>query len=34
MGILTERTVEQATEEAVRFDKSMDARSARIDLGF
>lgn len=34
MDIFADRRVEQATDDAVRFDRSMDARSARIDVGF
>lgn len=32
--ILRERSMEHAAEEAVRFERSMDARSARMDWGF
>jgi len=34
MDIFAERSVEQATEDAVRFERSIDARSARMDVGF
>ena len=29
-----DKTVEQAAEDAVRFDSSIDARSARMECGF
>jgi hypothetical protein len=32
--ILRERSTEHAVEDAVRFERSMDARSARMDWGF
>lgn len=34
MGMLRDRRAEHAIEDAVRFDKSIDARSARTASGF
>jgi len=34
MGIWKERRAEHAAEDEVRFERSIDARSARIELGF
>lgn len=33
-GIVMERTIEQAVEEDVRLERSIDAKSARIEWGF
>jgi hypothetical protein len=34
MGIRRESRAEHAAEDEVRFERSIDARSARIELGF